>query len=150
MPRLSAASRLSSTISMRRPPRARGSPPGVGLLLSTGAMASVRIDEDPQKGVTTRGSIRFYKVQTSDRHPVPHGCWANVEEGTRCRPGAPNDMAPARIPPATPGPDQCGRLLPRFPLDDFRLLPGAGGTLAPFSRASLRPIAIACLRLVTF
>ena len=34
----------------------------------------------------------------------------------------------------------------RDPLrDDFRL-----GTLAPFSRASLSPIAIACLRLVTF
>jgi hypothetical protein len=29
--------------------------------------------------------------------------------------------------------------------DDFR-----GGTFAPFSRASLRAIAIACLRLVTF
>jgi hypothetical protein len=28
--------------------------------------------------------------------------------------------------------------------------PFRGGTFAPFSRASLRPIAMACLRLVTF
>src|SRR4051795_91683 len=33
------------------------------------------------------------------------------------------------------------------PLDCFRDL--RGGTLAPFSRASLKPIAIACLRLFT-
>jgi hypothetical protein len=43
------------------------------------------------------------------------------------------------------------------PTDDYRFLVdfrdrerGDGGTLPPFSRASLSPIAIACLRLVTF
>jgi hypothetical protein len=34
--------------------------------------------------------------------------------------------------------------------DDFRLDPFFRGTFAPFSRASLSPMAIACLRLVTF
>jgi hypothetical protein len=38
----------------------------------------------------------------------------------------------------------------RFVAARFRLPEDLRGTLAPFFRASLRPIAIACLRLVTF